>query len=452
MRCSICMSQLIEKDDAVVCPNCQSIHGAEPIPAYQSDFDDNIEKPDSLATTMFRSTLWVLGVVFLVALGGVGGWTLRGSVTGLDDISLVRVASSAFDQNDARQRDDVSTSVDPNTLSFERFLFAPNPKQGNLTVVGVGAENGTYRFQATASGSAEAANLLEAGSQISPIAAAQLENRTLALFGHAGEDSFIMAWSPDGVLLWQTKLNLDTEPSGAAKLQALGTGFVLVTQDSLTNQAVAHKVSKDGGILWKMNLGHSAADHLSIYGSPFDELVVISKASSESRDLRVQSLTPEGISGFSANFQLRDNEQILAATVDSIGQIQILLSGAPPRLLTQDALGRTAQSRSLSALLAIPQQTPCLLESRSQRLRVACTQNDVLQDSVLNLTTSEPEVEIRRSEPLEQRVKLITIYDDSALAIEGRATGVFSARSISLNAIPEPGDVSIPGDAAIALP
>lgn len=452
MRCSICMSQLIEKDDAVVCPNCQYVQSAAAIPAYQSDFDDNIEKPDSLVTTLMRSTLWALGVLCLVTLGGVGGWTLRGAATGWEDFSLLRVASTVLDQSDAVQRSEASPSIDPASTSFERFLFAPRPKQDNLTVVGIGAPNGAYRFLAHASGSADTATLLEVSDQISPIEAAQFEDGTLALLSDTGEQFSIIAWSEEGVRLWQTDLDLQLEPAGLVKMQALGAGLVVVAQDPQSNQAVAQNISIDGSILWTLDLGHSAASHLSIYKSPFEELVVLTRASSNSSELRVQSLTLEGLSGLSVNFPIRDNEQILAATVDSIGQIQILLSGAPPRLLTQDALGRTSQSQTLDALHAIPRHTPCLLESRSQHLRVACVQNDVLGDTVLNLTTANPEVTSRTTEPLEEGSSLIAIYEDSAIAIESNAPGAFNARAVSVRAIPEPGDVSIPEDATVGFP
>ena len=452
MRCSICMSQLIEKDDTVICPNCQSVHGAAAIAAYQSDFDDNIEKPDSFVARMFRTLSWTFGILFLLAVGGIGGWTLRGNGASLDDVNLVRVAVSAFENKDGQQSKESGASVQLAEARFERLLFAPHPNLDDLMVVGIQENGEAYSFKSTLSGTARQAELLSSPIDNSSVAAAQFSDGTLALLGEAGGKLAVAAWSSESSLLWQTELNSDLDSSGTVKMHALGAGVVLVARDKVRNKTVAYKVTRDGQIVWETDLGHSEIEHLSLYGSPFDELVAVSRTSSTSTSLQVQSFTLDGLSGFSAEFPVQANEQILAATVDPIGQIQILLSGAPPRLLTQDALGRASQSRTLDGLHAIPSQTPCLLEGRAQHLRVACTQNETLQDSVLNLTNASPEVELRNSSPLGISAQLIAIQDNTLIAVENTSTGTFKAKTIGLNAIPDPGDVSIPGDVAVGLP
>lgn len=452
MRCSICMSQLIEKDDAVICPNCQSIHGAAAITAYQSDFDDNIEKPDSFTKTILRTMLWGVSILFLVTLGGVGGWTLRGNITSFEDVSLLRVASTVLDNSKISERADQSVSLDPGEVSFDEFLFAPHPDQNALSIVGVTPADGTYLIKADASGSAVSAILLETDDRYSPTAAAQFADGALALFGSADNRLMLQAWSGDGALLWRTVLDPNFDPSGLTKLHALGSGLVLVGRNSLSDQTVAHKYSRDGKLEWIANLGNSAVDHLSLYGSTFDELIVLTQDSSTPSSLRVQSLTLSGLSGFSTDFPLQENEQILAATVDPIGQIQILLSGAPPRLLTQDALGRTSQSRTLGALHAISNQAPCLLESQSEHLRVVCKQNDILRESILNVAVAEPEMDTRSATPLEAQMTLVAMYDDAVIVAYGAEGGTYRARAIGLNAIPKLGDVSIPEDGTPGFP
>ncbi|MEL7546801.1 MAG: hypothetical protein AAGJ84_09125 [Pseudomonadota bacterium] len=449
MLCSKCMTQLIERDDTVICPNCNSIHGAEPIPEYQSDFDANIEKPDGIGTRVFRGAVWVSGVVGLVLLGGVGGWTLRGSVPDPSNASLVRVASSAFEQ--AEEPSDTIT-FDPKKIEPKRVLILPATAHSGRHVVASNDSGELFQVSLGGGGGSESARRL-VGAEPGYLASSAMSSAGAVVAALQSDDQWVLqSWDKDGAPGWTKTFDADSEADAQIALHALADGIVAIFTDPETAQLGAHFLDEDGALAWHVGLGQTADAYLSVHASPFDEVIVLMRDEADSEVLHVRSWTPAGVPGLSTELSVSATEGILATTVDSLGQVHVLLSGAPPRLLTQDALGRSSKANTLDALHAIARDTDCLTDSRSDHLRVACLNNGSLRDNVFDLRPVVPAAVSQSVIPLDPANRLLTISDNIMIAFAMSEGTVFDPFSIRLRPIPELGFVAIPDDGVANMP
>jgi len=444
MRCSTCMAVLIERDDTVICPNCESIHGAGSADAYQSDFDTNLSRPSSLARRVVSVFVWGAGVIVLLVLGGAFGWTLRDQGLGPDDFGASSLlAWVSGDEEETGQQSEAQllprSGVDagrfvPVTGRADPFSLVLTDRSSNPLLANLSR---TGELQPALALSDTVGGTLKA--------AARHTSGTLAVATLQADELRLSAWNDRGAKLWTVAHSSGDIGQGHVVLHTLSSGFVLILPSESSATSVAHGYSIDGRLIWQHDLGGRAESHLSLYRSPFDELIALMRDNRQSSAIRVQSISAAGLSGFETELNITSEERVLAATVDPSGVLLVLLSGAPPRLMALDPFGDSVGGGLLIDVHALVPETPCRIDSQQPYWRLACLRSDRLDDYVFDATRGELNTIERASEFIPGARQLLTIADDHLFGLGvGDGDDQLKPFALALRSLPEPEAVSMP--------
>ena len=374
------MAQLIERGDKVVCPNCQSVHSAQASEAYSNDFDANLVKPSSSLAGFFR-TLYILGIgLMLIAAGTVGGWVLRDQGVGPEVLGFSSMRAVFGTEQIGPSQANAGPQDVLHPLTYGQAVQVSRTQSAGAGLFVSTGPAGVFTFSIDPSGRLEAPRQLADRAEGTLRSATTLLNSNNILAIEGDRTLALQAWHLDGTRLWATELG-QTTPSGAPILvQAFAEGFVLLHAATSDETVQARYFDARGEEIWDSSTDLNARLHLSLHHSPLDEVIIVSRDTSDPSSVRIQSLTTAGFRGFQSEISAPSSEPISAVTVDPLGQVWLLFGGALPRIVVQDAMGMTEQSFVLLQGQDILPNDQCLIDAAYNKLRLACLRADTLTD------------------------------------------------------------------------
>lgn len=414
MRCSNCMSTMVEEGSTLTCKSCGRIMDAKPIEIPSPGQPGlagraGLAGPEPSAWTAFagRALLWGLGVVIVLATGATGGWMLRDGA-GDDATATPLTALVSLVRNPG-------TPAGADTEPVIRIIPVTGaPLDGRSMIVQ--RLNGGLALHAYApSGTLRAETPLRLDTEGRLMAAAVLPDGPLVTAFRAGDEIRLLATSRAGQTLWRRRFDHRSGADGPIHLQPLGTGVALIQPGETRTRIAVSLVDAQGLMVWQRSLEGLANAELQVDVSPYDELVLVHDLADAST-LHITLIGLSGLPGLSRRLERTTSEVPVAVKVDDRGSLYILLAGAPPRLVIMDALGQITRSDQLIQIERLDGGTPCLMQGPWDHLLFACADDSGITLSRFDARTEGPALLGRQIVPAQGVTRMIPVSATHLLA------------------------------------
>ncbi|MEM9938503.1 MAG: hypothetical protein AAF768_06615 [Pseudomonadota bacterium] len=401
MRCSNCMSVLVEDGTSLKCPSCglvldldESFEAPTPLddPYIKASFNSGSSENLNLG----RYAFYGLAGAVLLGLGVGIGWFGQsfGSDEALPEAPLTSVETTGEIFQSVNSEVSGGQPILQTDLPFLDLIATNDPEVNGLVLIGSRAVRDTARSQGNArfALSFDRDGRLRNENSIGPVAEGTVVS---ALGDPAGDMVFaikrrstvsIISQTVEGQQLWSRDFPSAEEKGFDASLYRLGDGTVAILPGEGFDELAVLMIGADSYIDWQRQLPSALGTSAVGVLTPFDEIVIASESISSSGDrvLHLSSLSRAGQLVMSERVVLRQDQDLLAITVDQNGVTHMLLSGAVPRVLSVDALGRTIGDIALPIAAAMEDTGNCAIRKSGTELKVSC-----LEETGLNTASYE---------------------------------------------------------------
>ncbi|MDJ0922075.1 MAG: hypothetical protein QNI84_13180 [Henriciella sp.] len=412
MRCSNCMSVLVEHGTSLKCPSCnlildldESFESAAPLddPYIKASFGDS----SSGSSKFSRYALFGLTGVLLLGAGVGIGWFGQTRVTERAQpeapLTTVETTGEIFQSVNSDQSGD--QAIMQTDLPFLDLIASRTEDQSGLVLIGSRAlrdpvrSQGNTRFALTF----DRSGILRGERALGPVAPGEL----VSVVGQAsGDMTFavkqrstvsIISQTADGQRLWGRDFPSSDEKGFETSLFNLAEGIIAVLPGESYNELSVVMIGADSYIDWQRQLPSALGTSALAARTPFDEIVIVSEDANSAgqRVLHLSSLSRAGQLVMSEMVDLRQDQHLLAMTVDENGVTHLLISGAVPRVLSVDALGRTTGDIALPVTAAMEKSGNCAIQKIQTDLQISC-----LEETGINSAIYDPVAESARSSTL----------------------------------------------------